>query len=172
VTSTAVAKVVIAVINRSSPRCDRSRSGTAHYDWLPEVPRPAQPGGPPIWLAGPTRPLERTGRRYDGWLPYPPDPAEYARGLATIRAVAGDRPITPALFATVHLDDDVERGTRALDACCQATYRLPLDVVGKIQVLLTGPDVAAVDADAFAGQLAKVAELVSVLRRRLEGESL
>lgn len=65
-----------------------------------------------------------------------------------------------------------ERGTRALDAYCQTTYRLPLDVVGKIQVMLAGPDVAAVDADAFAGQLAKVAELVSVLRRRLEGESL
>jgi alkanesulfonate monooxygenase SsuD/methylene tetrahydromethanopterin reductase-like flavin-dependent oxidoreductase (luciferase family) len=163
-----------------------------HYDWLPEVPRPAQPGGPPIWLAGITpAALRRTARLYDGWLPYPPDPDEYETGLARIRRAAGDRPVTPALFATVYLDDDVERGTQALDAYCRATYERPLDVIGKIQVMLTGPDaltslvrfaeagarhvllrIAAVEPGAVAGQLAKAADLVSELRRTLDGESL
>jgi alkanesulfonate monooxygenase SsuD/methylene tetrahydromethanopterin reductase-like flavin-dependent oxidoreductase (luciferase family) len=158
-----------------------------HYDWLPEVPRPARAGGPPIWLAGITpAALNRTGRLYDGWLPYPPDPVDYASGLATIREVAGERPVTPALFATVFLDDDVERGTKALDEYCLATYGKPLDVIGKIQVMLTGPDIltqlgrfldagarhvllriAAVNSATYDDQLDKVAELLSAAGRRL-----
>lgn len=158
-----------------------------HYDWLPEVPRPAQPGGPPVWLGGITpSALERTGRLYDGWLPYPPDPADYAGGLAKIREVAGERPVKPALFATVHLDDDAERGRAALEEYCAANYRMPLDEVGKIQVMMTGPDVAGqlgrfFDAGAedvliriaavapadFEDQLAGVAELLPRLRRTL-----
>ncbi|GAB2991784.1 LLM class flavin-dependent oxidoreductase [Amycolatopsis acidiphila] len=125
---------------------DRFDGKVLHYGWLPEVPRPAQPGGPPIWLGGITpSALRRTAELYDGWLPYPPDPAEYASALATI-----GRPVTPALFATVYLDDDVERGTQALDAYCRATYRHPLDVIGKIQVMLTGPGVLA-QLGRFAG---------------------
>jgi alkanesulfonate monooxygenase SsuD/methylene tetrahydromethanopterin reductase-like flavin-dependent oxidoreductase (luciferase family) len=158
-----------------------------HYDWLPTVPRPVQPGGPPLWLGGITpAALERTGRLYDGWLPYPPEPADYAAALAKIRAVAGDRPVRPGLFATVYLNDDRERGRAALEAYCEATYRMPLDVVGKIQVMMTGPDVAdrigryldagaedvliriaSVEPADFEDQLAGVVELLSHLRRRL-----
>ncbi|KAA9157087.1 LLM class flavin-dependent oxidoreductase [Amycolatopsis acidicola] len=161
-----------------------------HYDWLPEVPRPARAGGPPVWLAGITpAALSRAGRLYDGWLPYPPDVADYAQGLATIREVAGARPVTPALFATVFVDDDAERGRKALDEYCRATYARPLDVIGRIQVMLTGEDlltrlgqfaaagaehvllrIAAVDPALVAEQLAKVAELVPVLRRTLGTE--
>jgi len=161
-----------------------------HYDWLPDVPPPTRPGGPPIWLGGITpAALERTGRLYDGWLPYPPDPADYASGLRRIREVAGDREVTPALFATVRVDDDAERGARALDQYCQANYNMPLDVVGKIQTMMTGPDVldqfaryagvrhfliriAAVEPDDFDAQLAGAAELLVTLRRRLGHESL
>ncbi|WAL66593.1 LLM class flavin-dependent oxidoreductase [Amycolatopsis cynarae] len=161
-----------------------------HYDRLPGAPRPARPGGPPIWLAGATpAALRRTARLYDGWLPYPPDPEDYARGLATIRAAA-KRPVTPGLFATVFLDDDPERGERALAGYCQANYGLPLERVRTIQTLLTGPDVAeqlarfaaagarhvqlriaTVDPRVFDHQLIKVAELLSVLRRTLGDES-
>jgi alkanesulfonate monooxygenase SsuD/methylene tetrahydromethanopterin reductase-like flavin-dependent oxidoreductase (luciferase family) len=107
-------------------------------DWLPELAKPHRPGGPPIWLAGATpSALARTARRYDGWLPYPPSAEFYADGLATIRESA-QREITPALFATVLVDDDEERGRKGLDAYCQAMYRMPLDQVDKIQVMLTG----------------------------------
>jgi hypothetical protein len=131
--------------------------------------------------------LERAGRRYDGWLPYPPDPADYARGLATIPAVAGPRPVTPALFATLFAADDPERGRVELERYCQANYRLPLDVVGQIQVMMAGPDLvgqlaryqaagarhvlvrlAAVEADTFAAQLERVAELLPALRAGTE----
>lgn len=120
------------------------------YDWLPRVPRPAQEGGPPIWLAGITpAALARTARLYDRWLPYPPSVEDYASALATIRETE-TRPVTPALFATVNVDDDVERGRRALDEYCQATYRMPLETIGKIQVMMTGPDLAA-QIQRFAG---------------------
>lgn len=158
-----------------------------HYDWLPEVPRPVQPGGPPVWLAGITpAALRRAGRLYDGWLPYPPDPADYASGLATIREQGRD--VTPALFATVHLGGD----TAALEEYCQATYQASLDWVSKIQVMISGgPEsviaqlrrfadagarhillrVAALDPAAIDHQLAGLAEILSPLRRTLEPES-
>src|SRR6266542_3991937 len=56
------------------------------FDDIPESTRPAQPGGPPIWLGGATpAALARAGRLYDGWLPYPPDPADYGAGLTQVR---------------------------------------------------------------------------------------
>ncbi|MEV0045801.1 LLM class flavin-dependent oxidoreductase [Nocardia rhamnosiphila] len=155
-----------------------------HYDWLPEVPAPARPGGPPIWLGGITpAALGRTARLYDGWLPYPPDPADYATALGTIRDTA-TRPVTPALFATVFVDDDAQRGAKALDEYCRATYRMPLEAVEQIQVMMTGPDIAAqlerfveagarhcllriaaVDSATFTEQLAGVSEILSALPR-------
>jgi probable F420-dependent oxidoreductase len=162
------------------------------YDWLPEVPAPARPGGPPIWLGGNTpAALRRAGELYDGWLPYPPDPDNYAAGLSTIRTVAAGRPVLPALFATVYLDDDAARGRRALEAYCQATYGAPLDWVAGIQVMLTGSDVvgglgrfvaagarhvllriAAVDPVEFTEQLDALGELVPLLRRLPEHASV
>ncbi len=157
------------------------------YDWLPEVPRPHRPGGPPIWLAGITpAALARTGRLYDGWLPYPPDVADYASGREAIAAAsaAAGRPentVTPALFATVHIDDDAERGRAALEEYCQATYRMSLDAVGAIQVMITGSAdqvateldryvragarhlllrIAAVSHESFESQLARVVALL------------
>ena len=115
-----------------------------HHDWLPAIPPPFRPGGPPIWLAGASKPaLRRTGRHYDGWLPYPPDVADYATGLDQIHAAAtesGRDPaaITPALFATVLIDDDPQRARREMADYVEANYRLPMDTIGDIQVLITG----------------------------------
>jgi alkanesulfonate monooxygenase SsuD/methylene tetrahydromethanopterin reductase-like flavin-dependent oxidoreductase (luciferase family) len=46
--------------------------------------------------------------------------------------------VTPALFATVFVADDAERGREALDAYCRSTYGRPFEWVGKIQVMVTG----------------------------------
>ena len=116
-----------------------------HLDDLPPATAPYQPGGPPLWLGGATpQALARIGRLYDGWLPYPPDPADYAVGLATARqaATAAGRPrdaITPALFVTVLIADDINSGRHALDAYSRLNYGLPLEVLETIQVLITGP---------------------------------
>ncbi|GAA3080045.1 LLM class flavin-dependent oxidoreductase [Streptosporangium carneum] len=128
------------------------------FDELPESTPAHRPGGPPIWLGGASpSALERAGRLYDGWLPYPPDPADYRAGLRTVRraANAGGRlqdAITPALFVTVLITDDAERGERELDAYCRAVYGLPYETVRTIQVLVAGP------AEHVAATLARYTE--------------
>ncbi|OHV45508.1 LLM class flavin-dependent oxidoreductase [Pseudofrankia sp. BMG5.36] len=114
------------------------------FDDLPPATRPFQAGGPPIWLGGATpAALARAGQMYDGWLPYPPDPADYASGLRDVRAAAADagraaEDITPALFVSVRIDEDVESGRRTLDDYARATYGMPLAELEKIQAVVTG----------------------------------
>ncbi|WP_405141799.1 LLM class flavin-dependent oxidoreductase [Sphaerisporangium sp. NBC_01403] len=115
------------------------------FDELPPGTAPYRAGGPPIWLGGATpAALARTGRLYDGWLPYPPDAADYGSGLADVRgaaAGAGRAPgaVTPALFATILITEDVAAGRRALDAYSRANYGLPLEVAETIQTMIAGP---------------------------------
>ena len=115
-----------------------------HLDWLPDIPRPYRPGGPPVWLAGATpAALARTGRRYDGWVPYPPDPADFESGLASLRSAASDAgrdadDITPALYLTVVVDDDPERGRKTAEELCLRWYELPFEMVSAIQAFVIG----------------------------------
>jgi alkanesulfonate monooxygenase SsuD/methylene tetrahydromethanopterin reductase-like flavin-dependent oxidoreductase (luciferase family) len=154
-----------------------------HHDTLPVFPAPARPGGPPVWLAAYTPgALERVGRRYDGWLPYPPDPADYVSGLAAIRSTAS-RPVTPALFATVLVEDDPVRGEALLEEYCQRNYGMPADFVQGIQMQVTGSAaevaarlreyegaehfllrVASTEPKVFDEQLPRLAEVVELLR--------
>ncbi|HET6708349.1 LLM class flavin-dependent oxidoreductase [Amycolatopsis sp.] len=154
-----------------------------HHDSLPVFPAPARPGGPPVWLAADTPgALERAGRHYDGWLPYPPDPADYGVGLGRIRATAS-RPVTPALFATVLVEDDPARGSELLEDYCLRNYGRPASFVQGIQLQVTGSAaevaaqlrkydgvehfllrVASTDPKAFDEQLPRIAEVVDLLR--------
>ncbi|GGN32901.1 LLM class flavin-dependent oxidoreductase [Streptomyces fuscichromogenes] len=124
---------------------DRFHGRLLRFTGIPPTTRPYRAGGPPVWLAGATpSALARTGRMYDGWLPYPPDPADYATGLAAVRSAAADAgraagDITGALFVSVRIDDDAERGRGAMDAYARATYGMPLDRLEQIQAVVTGP---------------------------------
>ncbi|MBT2231054.1 LLM class flavin-dependent oxidoreductase [Nonomuraea sp. NEAU-A123] len=128
------------------------------HDDLPESTPSYRPGGPPIWLAGGSPSArERTGRLYDGWLPYPPDVADYRTGLQEVRRVAESAgrlagAITPALFVTVLITGDAERGEQELDAYCRVVYGLPYEIVRKNQVMVAGP------AEQVAETLARYAE--------------
>ncbi len=160
-------------------------------DDIPAGLAPYRPGGPPIWLGGFTpRALERTGRLYDGWLPYPPDPADYAPGLAAVRAAslaAGreERAVSPGVFVTVLLTDGAADARQALEAYCRASYQLPLEVVETIQALVAGTEeqvlaglrryldagashllvrIAGLDLQAQADQLERIAALLPHLR--------
>ncbi|RSN09042.1 LLM class flavin-dependent oxidoreductase [Streptomyces sp. WAC 05977] len=116
-----------------------------HYDTIPEYAEPHRPGGPPVWLASFTPgALERAGRLYDGWLPYPPDVADYADGLAKIREAAV-RPVTPALFATVLIEEDPVRARERLEDYAQRNYGVPLDFVEKIQMQIAGSPAQVAD---------------------------
>jgi len=116
-----------------------------HFDALPPATLPYQAGGPGIWLGGASpSALARTGRLYDGWLPYPPDPADYATGLAQVRAAALDSgrtagAVTPALFASVLIADDAASGRVALEEFSRANYRMPLEQLETIQAVIAGP---------------------------------
>ncbi|MEV4758108.1 LLM class flavin-dependent oxidoreductase [Micromonospora sp. NPDC049559] len=160
------------------------------FDELPPATRPYRPGGPPIWLGGATpAALARTGRHYDGWLPYPPDPADYAAGWSAVRDAAGaagrdPAALTPALFVTLLVCDDVAAAERTLAEYSQVTYGMPLDVLRTIQVVLAGPAariverlrpylaggarhlvcrIAALDLASQRDQLERIAELLPLL---------
>ncbi|WP_405166009.1 LLM class flavin-dependent oxidoreductase [Nocardia sp. NBC_01499] len=101
------------------------------------LPTPA--GGPPLWLAGSDTPkvLARVARHYDGWLPYLPDPSAYARAWATIQQQT-TRAVTPAMYATIVLDDDPEHARAELEGYVRQYYRQPLAVMSAIQAYFGG----------------------------------
>jgi probable F420-dependent oxidoreductase len=57
-------------------------------------PRPVQSGGPPIWLGGGSpAALRRAATLCDGWHAVGTPVEAFAAGMATIRKLAGDRPV-------------------------------------------------------------------------------
>jgi len=95
-----------------------------------QLPRPARPGGPPIWIGGNARrAIRRAVERGDGWLPFPARArmAGYTRtaameGLADLRAgLAYAREHAAEIGRTAPLDVcmvpfEAARGARAEDA--------------------------------------------------------
>uniref|UniRef100_A0AAU1M3U5 LLM class flavin-dependent oxidoreductase n=1 Tax=Streptomyces sp. NBC_00148 TaxID=2903626 RepID=A0AAU1M3U5_9ACTN len=128
------------------------------------APRPTRPEGPPIWLAGGGEPaLRRVARLGDGWLPYPPDVTDYARDRAAVHRLA-TRPITPALYATLCLEDDARHARRLLRVSIERYYNAPLEKVERIQAMFAGPpaDAAArLNSYIAAGARHLVVRLVS-----------
>ena len=94
------------------------------------APRPVRPDGPPVWLAGA---LRRVADIADRWLPYPPAWQTYAEEMTSIRPR-----VTPALYATVCVDDDPVRAGRRLRASIERYYNAPLEFVGSIQAMFAG----------------------------------
>jgi probable F420-dependent oxidoreductase len=77
-------------------------------------PKPAQAGGPPIWIGGPSMPaLRRAATLADGWHPVAATVQDYASGMETIRSLANGREITGSLRIRVVMGreapDDVSR---------------------------------------------------------------
>ena len=115
------------------------------YEGIEQLPPPAQPGGPPLWLAGSDLPTvrRRVARHFDGWLPYPPDADTYARGWQGIGAAAreiGRDPssITAGLYVTVHVDPDRDAATTRLDDFVTRYYGLPLAMMQGLQAFFAG----------------------------------
>lgn len=127
-----------------SPQAPAGGLAGAHRetDARPGVLPAAQPGGPPLWLAGGDTAgvIQRTAALYDGWLPFLPDSARYARAWNAIRDRASQlgRDVIPALYATIHLDGDEDHATNALDAYLRAYYGRPLTEMAVIQASFAG----------------------------------
>jgi probable F420-dependent oxidoreductase len=132
------------------------------------VPRPAQPGGPPIWLAG-YGPVSfcRVAELADGWLPYPPTTDAYREGRDAIAAHAAflGRSVTPAVMLTVNIDEDEAAAQANLAEYIQTFYGYPREIVGSLQGMAAGNpgDVTdAVTAYVDAGARAFVLRLASI----------
>ncbi|WP_214322503.1 LLM class flavin-dependent oxidoreductase [Nonomuraea sediminis] len=107
------------------------------------APRPVRPEGPPVWLAGGGEAaLRRVARLADGWLPYPPAWQTYADELAVIRT-AGGAAATPALYATVCLDDSPDRARQRMRTSIERYYDASLETVGAIQAMYAGTPAGA-----------------------------
>ncbi|HEX4531218.1 MAG TPA: LLM class flavin-dependent oxidoreductase [Acidimicrobiia bacterium] len=84
-------------------------------------PAPAQPGGPPIVVAGRQRPaMRRAARLGDGWMPYLYSPRRYAESVAVIRehAERGGRSLDrfewcAFVFVGLHADSEQARADTA-----------------------------------------------------------
>jgi probable F420-dependent oxidoreductase len=132
------------------------------------TPRPAQVGGPPIWLAGygPAS-FRRIGHHADGWLPYPPTVDEYRVGCDSVLTEANThgRSVTPAVMLSVNIDEDPDVAGRDLDEYVETFYGYPREIVGSIQGMAagTGDDVKrAVSGYVDAGARAVVLRLASL----------
>jgi probable F420-dependent oxidoreductase len=101
------------------------RSPTVSFEQLRCLPRPVQPGGPPLWLGLAATPANaaRLAELADGWLPMAADPALLGAGVARLRdalRAAGRDPEALAVRANVPLardaagHPDLERSLAAL----------------------------------------------------------
>jgi alkanesulfonate monooxygenase SsuD/methylene tetrahydromethanopterin reductase-like flavin-dependent oxidoreductase (luciferase family) len=111
-----------------------------------QQPPPAQPGGPPFWLASNSTPrvIARIASCYDGWMPLLPDAGEYARGWKAIceaTSAAGRDPgaVTPSIFATINVNSDATGAQADLDDYCRRYYGLPLTKMTGLQPYFGGP---------------------------------
>ncbi|MEU3181038.1 LLM class flavin-dependent oxidoreductase [Streptomyces albidoflavus] len=120
---------------------------------LDRLPAPQRPGGPPLWLAGSDTPkvLERVARHYDGWMPFLPSADSYAtawRRIGELAAAAG-RPadaITPALYATITVNDDAAAARAELEHYIEHYYGRTLEQMAAVQAYAWGSAEECADA--------------------------
>ncbi|MBI3227631.1 MAG: TIGR03619 family F420-dependent LLM class oxidoreductase [Mycolicibacterium cosmeticum] len=113
-----------------------------HYYPMRDVrihPAPAQPGGPPIIVAGRKEPaMRRAALIGDGWFPYLYSPRRYATSVATIRETAADagRDLSDFdwcvwVFLNINPDGDTarEEAARTMGGTYNQDFRLMIDKI-------------------------------------------
>ncbi len=102
-------------------------------------PAPAQPGGPPIIVAGRKEPaMRRAGVLGDGWFPYLYSPRRYAESVITVTRAASDAGRDLAgfhwcvwVFINVNPDGDLarEQAARTMGGAYDQDFRAMIDRV-------------------------------------------
>ena len=117
-------------------------------------PKPAQRGGPPLWIAGRSQAaIRRAGRLGDGYLPYLFSPQRYRDSLAEVRTVAegaGRDPdaIEAGLYQFICLADSYEEAKGIAAADLSRRYNQPFEkIVDRYVVMGTADDCARRLAD-------------------------
>jgi alkanesulfonate monooxygenase SsuD/methylene tetrahydromethanopterin reductase-like flavin-dependent oxidoreductase (luciferase family) len=137
----------IRVLRRLFSEDDVSFDGRfTRLDGVTLQPKPLQPGGPPIWVAGRSpAAIRRAGRLGDGYLPYLFAPERYRESLGEVRQVAeaaGRDPeaITPALYQFICLADSYDEAKRQAAAHLSQIYNQPFEGIVERYVVLGNPD--------------------------------
>jgi len=121
------------------------------HEALALEPRPHQPDGPPLWIAGEgPKTLERTGAAFDGWLPFSATPEGFAAGLAAVRKASADAgrdpaAVTAAAYLTVTVDDDEDSAAEEQRAFMERYYGVPYDFMRAFQGCAAGSADAVAD---------------------------
>jgi probable F420-dependent oxidoreductase len=78
-------------------------SADLSFDGIHMMPKPVQPGGVPIWVAGTVNPrvVDRLGRFGRGWIPWGVDAADPVAGIRRMREALTDAGHDPALLQVV-----------------------------------------------------------------------
>ena len=109
-------------------------------------PKPVQPGGPPLWIAGRSdAAMRRAGRFGDGYFPYLFSPDRFRDGLARAREYAkkaGRDPnaITGAIYQFVALADTYDEGKKAAIEDLSRRYNQPFDKIVDRYVVMGNAD--------------------------------
>ncbi len=118
------------------------------------MPKPAQPGGPPLWIAGRSQAaIRRAGRLGDGYLPYLFSPERFREGLAKAREYAekaGRDPtaIAGGIYQFICLADSYEEAKGIAAADLSRRYNQPFEkIVDRYVVMGNAGDCARRLAD-------------------------
>lgn len=109
-------------------------------------PKPKQPGGPPIWVAGRSEAaMRRAGRLGDGYVPYLFSPERLRDGRAKVREHAeraGRDPgaITTGIYQFICLADTYEEAKRTAAADLSLRYNQPFDKIVDRYVVMGNVD--------------------------------
>jgi probable F420-dependent oxidoreductase len=119
------------------------------YTKLPGVtlmPKPAQPGGPPIWIAGRSdAAIRRAGRLGDGYLPYLFSPERLRDSLAKVREEAeraGRDPaaITCGIYQFICLASSYDEAKKLSAEDLSRRYNQPFENLVERYVVMGTPD--------------------------------
>ncbi|HSP54005.1 MAG TPA: LLM class flavin-dependent oxidoreductase [Dehalococcoidia bacterium] len=141
-----------------------------HLDGVTLQPKPTQPGGPPIWVAGRSEAaIRRAGRLGDGYLPYLFSPDRLRTSLAQARIEAekaGRDPesIAAGIYQFIALADTYEEARDIADADLSRRYNQPFkNVVDRYVVMGNADDCVRRLAD-FADAGARHFILVPIVK--------
>jgi len=115
-------------------------------DGVTLAPKPTQPGGPPLWVAGRSEAaMRRAGRFGDGYMPYLFSPDRFRDGLGKAREYAeraGRDPsaITGAIYQFIALADTYEEGKKAAIEDLSRRYNQPFEKIVDRYVVMGNAD--------------------------------
>jgi len=119
-------------------------------DGVTLAPKPVQPGGPPVWVAGRSdAAMRRAGRLGDGYLPYLFSPERFRDGLAKAREYAekasrDPNAITGAIYQFICLADNYNEAKSIAAADLSRRYNQPFEkIVDRYVVMGKADDCAA-----------------------------